>query len=113
MEGTSAAKVFAHQLQKFMEQKGYSVRAFGKLVDPDDPERGRRRVQRHLGGTILPSPASRDSYAAALDVSPTELPLPSDDDGADTATAFVAVTRDYRALGIRIERLGRTLGVAS
>lgn len=93
-----------------MEQGGHSVRGFGKKVDPDDPERGRRRVQRHLSGKHLPSKASRDSYAGALDIDPSELPLPDDGDGEDVQATLSAVTREHRAMGHKLERLGRALG---
>jgi len=53
-------------LQNEMRRHGLSVRKLGKLVDPDNPERGRRRVQRHLAGT-QPSSTSRATYARVLD----------------------------------------------
>lgn len=112
MGKNNAAEAFAHRLRSLLEQQEYSVRGFGKKVDPEQPERGRRRVQRHLSGEHLPSKASRDSYADALGVEPEELPLPSDDDdGEDVQATLSAMTREHRAMGHKLERLGRVLGV--
>ena len=57
-----------------------SKRALGKLSDPDDPERGRRRVQRHLSGKTAPTTASRRVYADLLEA--PEL-APSEDEEED------------------------------
>jgi hypothetical protein len=57
---------FKRMLQEAIAREGISHRELGKLTDPDDPERGRRRVQRHLRGTE-PTAASRIAYAKALD----------------------------------------------
>lgn len=62
------AALFALALRKEMTARGLSVRALGRLSDPADPERGRRRVQRHLSGSHLPSVPSRIAYAVALEL---------------------------------------------
>lgn len=105
MGGNPTAKAFAHQLRSLIERQGYSVRGFGKKVDPDDPERGRRRLQRHLSGKHLPSRASRDSYADALEVERNELPLP-DDDRDDSVEAMA---REVRAQARGLERFASRL----
>lgn len=69
-----------------------SLRRLGKITDPADPERGRRRAQRHLSGRIAPSPASQRVYAEALRES--EL-LP--DDADEEAALDQALLRDVRA----------------
>lgn len=79
MADLHSSEAFAYKLRKLVDRSGYSIRALGKAVDPTDPERGRRRVQRHLSGKHLPSRASRDAYAEALGVDESELPLPDDD----------------------------------
>lgn len=73
------AALYAISLRKVLEAKGVSVRALGKLTDPDDPERGRRRVQRHLSGRFMPSEASQRTYEEALDA-PELAPLTEDDE---------------------------------
>lgn len=98
MGGNPAAELFAHRLRTLIERAGYSVRGFGRKVDPDDPERGRRRVQRHLSGKHLPSRSSRDSYADALDIDASELPLP-DDDASESA-----ISRDEMSVWQRVNR---------
>lgn len=55
-----------------------SNRRLGKITDPDDPERGRRRVQRHLSGKTVPTAASRRVYADVLDA--PELAPPDDEE---------------------------------
>jgi hypothetical protein len=73
------AALYAISLRKAMEQRGISVRALGKLTDPDDPERGRRRVQRHLTGRYMPTEASQRTYEEALNA-PELAPLGEDDE---------------------------------
>lgn len=108
-----AAEVFAHRLRSLIEREGHSVRGFGKLADPGNPERGRRRLQRHLSGKHLPSKASRDSYAGALGVDPSELPLPEDEDGDDLESTLKAMTREHRAMGHGLARIGRAIEARS
>lgn len=59
-------KPFNVLLRSEMQRQNLSVRLLGKMIEPDDPELGRRRVQRHLTGTI-PTEASRAAYARVLD----------------------------------------------
>lgn len=81
-----AAAAFAFRLERLMREKGFdSKRAFGKLCDPDDPERGRRRVQRHLSGRFMPSPGTVKSYARILGVSVKELDPEAEDEESDQA----------------------------
>lgn len=107
-----AAEAFAHRLRSLIEREGHSVRGFGRLVDPENPERGRRRLQRHLSGKHLPSKASRDNYAGALDVDSSDLPLP-DDEEDDLESTFKAMTREYRAMGHGLARIGRAIEARS
>lgn len=60
------AALYSLKLRRRMSGQGVSTRALGKLTDPDNPERGRRRVMRHLSGTTMPSAASQRTYAEAL-----------------------------------------------
>lgn len=91
------AALFAIRLRKEMDSRGLSVRSFGKLTDPSNPERGRRRVQRHLSGSFMPSPASRKAYAVALGL-PEESFL-DDDEEEDLHSPL---TRAVRA-AVRVE----------
>lgn len=65
-----------------------SLRRLGKLTDPDDPERGRRRAQRHHSGTHAPSAMSRRVYAHVL--SAPEL-LPEEDEEESLAQVLLAM----------------------
>lgn len=71
--------------------RGFSNRELGRLIDPEDPKRGRRRVLRHLSGQHFPSAASRAVYLKVfgLDDDPFE-----DDDEAWRQQLI----RDARAL---------------
>lgn len=97
------AALVALSLRREIERAGYSVRGFGKAVDPDDPERGRRRLQRHLSGRFLPSRASRIAYAIALGL-PEEFFLDADDEEdvqAPLARAIQRAVRDALREGVR------------
>lgn len=61
-----------------------SLRRLGKLTDPTDPERGRRRAQRHLSGRIGPTPASARTYAEVLGAAELA-PDDEDDESLDAA----------------------------
>lgn len=82
-----AAAVFAIELRRAKERwervsgQGMSNRRLGKLTDPTDPERGRRRAQRHLSGKIAPTDASRRVYAEILEA-PELLPEEEEEEAA-------------------------------
>lgn len=97
------AALYALNLRRTLENRGVSVRALGKLTDPDDPERGRRRVQRHLSGRYMPSPASQRTYAEALDA-PELAPTDDEEESLDAR-----LTREVRATKARLLRLERAL----
>lgn len=90
------AALFALSLRRQMAGRSLSVRALGRLSDPADPERGRRRVQRHLSGRFLPSAASRVAYARALEL-PEEFFLDDDDDDFTRAPLAPNQVRQMRA----------------
>jgi hypothetical protein len=56
-----AQDTVAAKLEAAIKERGVSVRALGRAIDPDDPERGRRNVYRWLKGT-----PPEDHNAAAL-----------------------------------------------
>lgn len=86
-----------------MQERGVSNRALGRLTDPSDPERGRRRVQRHLTGSIMPSSASQRTYAEVLDA--PEL-APADDEEESLNQSLM---REVRAVRLRLASLERQL----
>lgn len=121
MGGLTAAEVFAHRLEQVAKRQGFvnpdgslNKSRLGREADPGNPERGRRRVLRHLSGKHLPSEASRDGYAKALDVDKSELPLPSDEEGEATVEAMVreAEVLTKRASGLAARAL-RAMGTAA
>lgn len=64
-----------------------SLRRLGKLTDPTDPERGRRRAQRHLSGRTTPTASSARVYADVLRAA--EL-LPDDDEEESLVDVLMA-----------------------
>lgn len=82
------AQAFGFRLRKFVPEG--RVRATARLLDPVDPERGKRNLNRWLAGKVLPSSASRDRLCVALGVTRDELPLPSDADEDEPVAAELA-----------------------
>jgi len=95
--GTRAA-VFAQALRRELDSRGFTVRGFGKRVDPADPERGRRRVQRHLSGKHLPSGPSRRNYALALGIPADSFEPDVDTEERDLNSRLTSTIRELRAL---------------
>lgn len=110
------AQAFAARLERVARQQGFvnpdgtlNKSRLGRETDPADPSRGRRRVQRHLSGKHLPTRESRDGYAQALGVDPSELPLP-DDEPDDSVEAMV---REARSLSRKASGLAARLALAA
>ncbi len=99
MATQTAAHAFAHQLRAVMTERGYSVRALGKAVDPHEPERGRRKVQRSLSGKHMPNDATRRSYADALSAPALAEPAEDDEESDQPMRDFMA------AIGVLVDRL--------
>lgn len=88
------AAIFALQLRRAIDRRGVSLRGLGKLTDPSEPERGRRRVQRHLSGRTAPTAASRRVYAELLDA--PELAPVSEDEEEDLDAALLRAIRSLQ-----------------
>lgn len=101
------AALYALTLSACMERQGFSKRSLGKATHPDDPEVGRRNVQRHLSGKFMPSAASQRRYAEVLDA--PEL-APSDEDEEESLDA--RLTREVRAMRLHLAGLERRLSAA-
>lgn len=98
-----AAALFALDLRRAIDRNDISLRRLGKLTDPTDPERGRRRVQRHLSGRTSPTDASRRVYADILQA-PELLPESDEEDesmdGDLLQEARAKAQEDPRALAV-------------
>src|SRR5688500_6427077 len=99
--GTAA--LYALSLRRAMERREMTVRGLGKATDPDEPERGRRRGQRHLSGKYMPTSAIRSVYADVLDA-PELLPDDEDEESSDVTAVLM---RELRATRRRMDRLVR------
>jgi hypothetical protein len=100
-EPNGKAALFALSLRREAEKRSLSVRRLGRLTDPANPERGRRRVQRHLSGSFMPSVASRETYADVLGL-PRDFFLGADDDMEEPLTR---ATKAARELARTLERV--------
>lgn len=99
---STRSAVFAQALRREIEARGFTVRGFGKRVDPADPERGRRRVQRHLSGSHLPSPTSRLRYAVALGLPGDTFEPDVDAEGRSLETRLNDAIKDLQALRVEV-----------
>lgn len=98
-----------------MDKKQLSNRALGKLLDPPNPERGRRQVLRHLSGKHYPSTAYRKSYGELLGDLP-EMFADDDDEEADPVSLVAELhdmARAHRDLAKRADRLRSALSKES
>jgi hypothetical protein len=64
--GTTRPQAFATWLEAQMVQRNLSRRALGRVIDPEQPEQGRRTVIRHLSGEVFPVTESRRKYLDAF-----------------------------------------------
>lgn len=96
------AALYALRLRRRMDERAVTVRGLGRLTDPDDAERGRRRVQRHLSGSYMPSAASQRTYAEALDA--PELAPDSDEEEESLDARLMRAVRETRSRLAQIER---------
>lgn len=100
---STRSAVFAQALRREIEARGFSIRGFGKRVDPNDPERGRRRVQRHLSGRHLPSPQSRLSYAMALGLPGSTFEPDADAEDRSLNARLTSAIRELQALRSEVQ----------
>lgn len=106
--GTRSA-VFAQALRRELDARGFTVRGFGKRVDPADPDRGRRRVQRHLSGKHLPSKPSRTAYAVALGIAADAFEPDAEAESRDLNARLTSAIREMKAVQLEL-RASRSMG---
>jgi hypothetical protein len=106
MAGTTSPKahLFSSWLRGQMIQNKLSQRALGKKIDPEQPERGRRQVVRHLAGEHFPNRRTRGVYLEAFGLEGD----PFTDDEEDSEQAMYRDLREAKALLTRIERMVRS-----
>ena len=63
-----ASRTFADKLRSELERREMGVRTLARQIDPRNPERTRRSLNKWLAGEHEPSQASRDSVTDALDL---------------------------------------------
>lgn len=97
---------FALTLRAHMAGSRWTVRSLGRALDPDEPERGRRKVQRILSGTVrTPTRETRDALADLLGVAREVFAVPTDEPADEDAPISRDEWRVYRSVQRRIERL--------
>ncbi len=82
------SRTFASKLRGELDRQGLGVRTLAKRIDPANPERTRRSLNKWLAGEHRPSAASRLAVAEALGV-PSE--VFSEDDEEDASMPLSAV----------------------
>lgn len=114
MGNSQAAAALAHRLTRLMEAKGFrSNRAFGRCVDPENPERGRRNVLRHRSGKHMPSEAMVRVYAEVLGVRPSDLDPSLADEDEEAASVEAVLMAQVRGLRRDVRVLERHVRKAS
>lgn len=103
-KNSTKAAVFSAWLRGQMNQAALSQRELGKRIDPEQRERGRRQVVRHLSGQHFPNARTRRGY---LDVFGLEGD-PFTDEEEDSEQAMYRDLREAKALLSRIERMVRS-----
>jgi transcriptional regulator with XRE-family HTH domain len=119
MEGKPDTQ-FASWLRATLAAKNQTVRGLAQGIAADYPggatvrnvETVRRALNKYLHEGRLPSAPMRAAIAAALGVGEGEIPG-DDDSESDTVAALEAISREQRALGERLSRIGKRLGVGS
>lgn len=88
-----------------------SVRQTARLLDPEDPERGRRNLNRWLKAKVLPSAKSRIALAEALGLKADHF-LDAEDD-EEEALNLVArlheIRRGHAALARQLDEIFRAV----
>lgn len=93
-----------------MASRQLSRRALGKLIDPSNPERGRRQVLRHLSGKHAPSVPSRIKYAQAFGLpGDTFLDSEEEDDEMSVPDLLRDLHRAQLRLAAKIELVTRAV----
>lgn len=104
-KNSTKAVVFAAWLRGQMAQAGLSQRELGKRIDPEQRERGRRQVVRHLSGQHFPNARTRRGY---LEVFGLEGDPFTDDDPEDSPMAS-----ELAYLASRLKKLERRVAVGN
>lgn len=83
---------FGSKLRLELDNRGMSLRAFARKVNPDQPEVARRNLARWIGGYNQPSRLNRIAVARAFGM-PDDSFLDEDDEEADPLVALMAALR--------------------
>ena len=94
---------YAEWLRARMDERGYTQRSFGRALNPDNPEAGRRSVHRYLTG-MVPLERTRKVIAEVLGVDETG-PAPSDEEEQDLVSMLRRQLVDLQTL---VDRLDHT-----
>lgn len=85
---------FSGKLRAELVRQGLGVRTLARKMDPAQPERARRSLNRWLNEGIKPSPANRVAVAVALGVSEDSFDAEDDDEeDAELHRALADLTR--------------------
>lgn len=100
MANTNGHAGFSNKLRAELVRQGLGVRTLARKMDPAQPERARRSLNRWLNEGIKPSPANRVAVAVALGV--PEESFSDDDDAEEDAELHRALADLTRVLLARV-----------
>lgn len=100
---STQASLFSAWLRDQMNQRNLTNRGLGRLIDPENVDRGRRKVLRHLEGKRFPIAKSRAVYIKVFDLDGDPFSDATDVDQPLSAELHT-ILRDYRVLGQRLTR---------
>ena len=92
---------YAEWLREKMNERGYTQRSFGRALNPDNPEAGRRSVHRYLTG-MVPLERTQKVIAEVLGVDETG-PAPSDEEEQDLVSMLKRQLVDMQTLVDRLD----------
>lgn len=92
---------FSSKLRTELVKQNLGVRTLARRMDPGQPERARRSLNRWLNEGIKPSPANRVAVALALGV--PEDSFADDDDEEEDAELYAALSQLTRVIVSRVK----------
>lgn len=83
-----------------LHRQNIGIRTLARKMDPKQPERARRNLNRWIHEGVKPSPANRVAVAVALGIDEGEFADEDDEEDAETLMAFGQL---MRALDLRVD----------
>lgn len=102
MGGRNGNGGFSIKVATELKRQGMGIRTLARRLDPEQPERARRNLNRWIHEGIKPSPANRVAVAVALGV--REDAFADDEDDEEDAEMLAALSELSRVLLARVRQ---------